>query len=175
MSGSTKRTSSRLPCWHSFIYIPFLCPLQISSTVSAHRCPRTTSFIQCHLQHLIFDSIIAVVTKAMIMIASRLVQSLLLASAALAAPTMVERAGGPAAKPIPSSCSITSAGPVGSAAAFSLTSGFQKANQVYQYYLSEPSASDAQDFNETAKVQQCLEQCYGIGTGCTSILWAHNV
>ncbi|MCJ1447422.1 MAG: hypothetical protein MMC23_007933 [Stictis urceolatum] len=88
-------------------------------------------------------------------------------------PALVERAGGPPAVPIPANCSINSIHPSIQSDSFALTPDFQKANEVYAYYLQEPTASVS--WNESARIQQCLEQCYGIGTGCTSILWAHDV
>lgn len=101
---------------------------------------------------------------------------LTLAPMALALPTLpslINRAGGPIAKPIPADCTLTSIQPSSAATSFSLDPTFQTANQVYSYFLEDDSTSA--NWNETAKLQQCLEQCFGIGTGCTSVLWAHDI
>lgn len=92
------------------------------------------------------------------------------AALAAAAPTsnVVARAGGPAIKPIPSTCSITN--PEGSATNF-LPGPGAEAVQLYGAYY--PSFST----NKTLMSEQCLQQCYGYGdsTQCKAAFWAENV
>jgi hypothetical protein len=82
-----------------------------------------------------------------------------------AATPIVPRAGGPAIKPIPSTCTITNPNPTGTA--------FIPTNEqpLYSAYYPSPST------NETQMAEQCLQQCYGYGdsTQCHAAFWAENV
>lgn len=82
-----------------------------------------------------------------------------------AASPVVPRAGGPAIKPIPSSCTITDPKP---AEANFLPKGVEP---LYAAYFPSPST------NTTQMAEQCLQQCYGYGdsTQCHAAFWAENV
>lgn len=104
----------------------------------------------------------------------------------------VVRAGGPEAKPIPSNCtleSITLRGPgisvpgpdsydfinpdLLAADGFGPNDDFRDAQTTYSYFLTDESNQPG--WNESAHVQQCLEQCYGYGEVCSGVAWGHNV
>lgn len=85
-----------------------------------------------------------------------------------AASPLTPRAGGPAIKPIPSTCTITNPNPTGTAFVPALPGGEQP---LYSAYY--PSFST----NTTLMSEQCLQQCYGYGdsTQCHAAFWAENV
>ena len=58
------------------------------------------------------------------------------------------------------------------ARAFAPSQDFQGAHTTYQYFLQ---GDDSAGWNETAKLQQCLEQCHGFGGPCAGVAWGHNV
>lgn len=86
-----------------------------------------------------------------------------------------KRAGGPAATPIPSTCTVINPLPkascgTGNVNGYMPSSNFTAANSLYQaYFSSSLSVSD--------QWTQCSEQCYGYGTPgtCKSALLAYNV
>jgi hypothetical protein len=96
------------------------------------------------------------------------------ATVAMAMPTsnnVQARAGGPIAKPIPSSCTVTYPIPT---------------LDPSQGYIPAPSTNDALFYgayypspstDKTALAEQCLQQCYGYGdsTECKTAYWAENV
>lgn len=85
-----------------------------------------------------------------------------------AASPLVPRAGGPAIKPIPTSCSITNPQPSEPAFIPALPSSERP---LYSAYYPSPSS------NKTQMSEQCLQQCYGYGdsTQCHAAYWAENV
>jgi hypothetical protein len=102
------------------------------------------------------------------MIASTIVLAALTTFGAAMPTSNNARAGGPIAKPIPSSCTVTSLILTGS------TQGYVPAAAVSSFYSAYyPSPSS----NKTAMAQQCLEQCYGYGdsTQCKTAYWAESV
>ncbi|KAF2714175.1 hypothetical protein K504DRAFT_155967 [Pleomassaria siparia CBS 279.74] len=97
-----------------------------------------------------------------------------LAAVASALPTstnLVERAGGPAIVPIPSTCTVTDPLPIPSASESYMPG--PSTEDVVLYYAYYPSSST----NTTALSEQCLQQCYGYGTHveCAGAYWAENV
>lgn len=94
-----------------------------------------------------------------------------LASAIPLLTNIVPRAGGPIAKPIPSTCTVTDPIP-------SLTPGqgalpLPSTNNALLYSAYYPSPSE----NKTEMAEQCFQQCYGYGdsTECKTAFWAENV
>jgi hypothetical protein len=102
------------------------------------------------------------------------------------------RAGGPMPKPIPSNCNLetmTLQGPGGSvpgpdsyvfgnpdlssADGFGPNDYFRDAQTTYSYFLQDDSNQPG--WNESSRVQECLQQCYGFGGACSGIAWGHNV
>jgi hypothetical protein len=85
-----------------------------------------------------------------------------------AASPLTPRAGGPAIKPIPSTCTITNPHPAGTNFVPALPAGEQP---LYAAYYPSPST------NKTLLSEQCLQQCYGYGdsTECHASFWAENV
>ena len=81
----------------------------------------------------------------------------------------VARAGGPIAKPIPSTCTVTSLVPADGQGYIPAAS----TSNALLYSAYYPSYST----NTTAMAQQCLEQCYGYGdsTECKTAFWAESV
>ena len=100
---------------------------------------------------------------------------------------LLSRAGGPARVPIPDSCTLNSITPnstvslpgsqsyalSNSSSSFSPTTDFRGTYTTYSYFLEDDSGSAG--WNESAKLQQCLEQCYGFGETCTGVAWGHHV
>jgi len=86
-----------------------------------------------------------------------------------------KRAGGPAATPIPSTCTVANPLPqagcgIGNVNGYEPSTSFTAANSLYQaYFSSYLSVSD--------QWTQCSEQCYGYGTPgtCKSAILAYNV
>ncbi|KAF2180489.1 hypothetical protein K469DRAFT_692693 [Zopfia rhizophila CBS 207.26] len=78
------------------------------------------------------------------------------------------RAGGPVAKPIPSTCTVNGPLPTGESHVPSPST-----SNALLYYAYYPSPST----NKTQMSQQCLEQCYGYGdsTQCKTAYWAENM
>jgi hypothetical protein len=94
-----------------------------------------------------------------------------LTSLSTSIPLQVEkRAGGPTAIPIPSDCNITGIYPAVFSTSFKTSDAFDSAHQKYSFILGEITT------NETDALTQCLEQCYGYGTGyeLKSVLWSYN-
>lgn len=96
-------------------------------------------------------------------------------TSALPTTTLVDRAGGPAVKPIPDTCTLSdphtqSTTPSSDPSAF-LPAASVKSVELYAAYYPSPSS------NKTQLAQQCLEQCYGYGTSteCKGAFWAENV
>lgn len=86
--------------------------------------------------------------------------------------SLTKRAGGPAVKPIPSTCKVSSAYEQSSSAPSDfLPAASAKSAELYAAYY--PSFTT----NTTQMSQQCLEQCYGFGTSteCKGSFWAENV
>ncbi|KAF2662352.1 hypothetical protein K491DRAFT_772936 [Lophiostoma macrostomum CBS 122681] len=105
------------------------------------------------------------------MLASTIVLATLSAfGAAMPTSNNIARAGGPVAKPIPSSCTVTPLIPTNP------TQGYLPAAEAYitlLYSAYYPSPSS----NKTELAQECLEQCYGYGdsTECKTAYWAESV
>ncbi|KAF2113371.1 hypothetical protein BDV96DRAFT_496312 [Lophiotrema nucula] len=81
------------------------------------------------------------------------------------------RAGGPAAKPIPTTCTVSSpAYPTDTADATYQPADSTKDALVYYAYYSL-------DTDKTQLQKQCLEQCYGLGVTppCVAAYWADNL
>lgn len=100
--------------------------------------------------------------------ATLLLAPLLTALAAASPMTLVERAGGPIAKPIPKSCTVTN--PLPGRNGFKPSPAFVKANLVYEAYF-ETAATPRQ------QARICAQQCYGYGVpgDCKSSFFAQNV
>ncbi|KAF2442827.1 hypothetical protein P171DRAFT_433222 [Karstenula rhodostoma CBS 690.94] len=86
--------------------------------------------------------------------------------------TLSERAGGPAIKPIPDTCTLSN--PYGQTAAAPsdfIPAPSTKSVELYAAYYPSPSS------NTTQMAQQCLQQCYGYGTSteCKGAYWAEHV
>lgn len=95
-----------------------------------------------------------------------------LAAFATALPTSnAPRAGGPAIKPIPDTCTVTDPNESTSTAAAFVPASSTSSFELYAAYY--PSFTT----NTTQMQQQCLEQCYGYGssTECKAAFWAENV
>lgn len=94
-----------------------------------------------------------------------------LTAAAPTASNLDPRAGGPIAKPIPSTCTVTY--PIPTLTAEQNFIPKPSTNNALFYYAYYPSPSS----NKTALAIQCLEQCYGYGdsTQCKAAFWAENV
>ncbi|PSN68771.1 hypothetical protein BS50DRAFT_324017 [Corynespora cassiicola Philippines] len=106
------------------------------------------------------------------LISTFILTAVITAVAALPTATdLTPRAGGPTAKPIPPTCSVTNPLPLASADKSYIPGDSVKDVQLYSAYYPSPSP------NKTALAQQCLEQCYGYGdsTQCKSAFWAENV
>lgn len=96
------------------------------------------------------------------------------AALATAVPTRTNleaRAGGPVAKPIPSTCTIAYPIPTFNADPGYLPAPSTSSALFYGAYYPSPSS------NKTALAEQCLQQCYGYGdsTECKAAYWAENV
>ncbi|KAF2877402.1 hypothetical protein BDV95DRAFT_589993 [Massariosphaeria phaeospora] len=103
-----------------------------------------------------------------------LASTLLFAAFAAAAPMsdhVHKRAGGPIAKPIPSTCTVTNPLPTSSGAETYQPAPATSDALLYSAYYPSPSS------NKTALAEQCLQQCYGYGdsTQCKTVYWAENV
>lgn len=88
--------------------------------------------------------------------------------------TLTRRAGGPAIKPIPSTCTLSDPYPQStstSAPPSFLPAAAAKSVELYAMYYPSPST------NTTQMAEQCLQQCYGYGTSteCHAAFWAENV
>lgn len=90
-------------------------------------------------------------------------------SSAMPTSSILERAGGPAIVPIPSTCTVTNPLPSGPAA-YQPSAG-ARSDLLYSAYY--PSFST----NKTAMAEQCLQQCYGYGyhVECKTAYWAENI
>jgi hypothetical protein len=97
-----------------------------------------------------------------------------LAACAIALPTSNHlrlRAGGPAIKPIPSTCNVTNPLPITDCDSTFLPG--PSTNDAVLYYAYYDSLST----NTTSLAEQCLQQCYGFGdsTQCKAAFWAENM
>ncbi|KAF2790194.1 hypothetical protein K505DRAFT_352113 [Melanomma pulvis-pyrius CBS 109.77] len=95
-----------------------------------------------------------------------------LAAFTLALPSSISRrAGGPAAVPIPPSCTVTDPVPTATSDETYLPAPAADDALIYNAYYPSPST------NKTALSEQCLQQCYGYGNigECKTAYWAENV
>ncbi|KAJ4292048.1 hypothetical protein N0V90_009947 [Kalmusia sp. IMI 367209] len=86
--------------------------------------------------------------------------------------TLTQRAGGPAVKPIPDTCTLNNPYEQSTSAPTDfLPAASAKSIELYAAYYPSPTT------NTTQLQQQCLEQCYGFGTSteCKGAFWAENV
>ncbi|KAF2730843.1 hypothetical protein EJ04DRAFT_514972 [Polyplosphaeria fusca] len=93
-------------------------------------------------------------------------------AAAMPASQPIEaRAGGPVAKPIPSSCTVSSPLPTSSSATYLPDTSKTSNALVYYAYYDLPADNPEQLY------QQCLEQCYGLGVNppCVAAYWAQQM
>ncbi|KAF2469698.1 uncharacterized protein BDR25DRAFT_304399 [Lindgomyces ingoldianus] len=97
-----------------------------------------------------------------------------LVSLTVALPTsssIESRAGGPIARPIPSTCTVTNPLPTAeSSMTYQPGPSTAGALMYYAYYSSYTTST-------TQMQQQCFEQCYGFGdsTQCKTAYWAQNL
>lgn len=93
-----------------------------------------------------------------------------LASAAPTSSKLIERAGGPIAKPVPLTCNVNYPIRLFSGLGY-IPNPSTKDAQLYAAYYPSPSSDKA------AMAIQCQEQCYGYGdsTQCKAAFWAENV
>jgi len=108
------------------------------------------------------------------MVAQSGILAAMFAALTVAAPAsnLVQRAGGPVAKPIPDTCTVDD--PYESST--SAPSAFIPAassSEIQLYAMYYPPYTS----NSTQMAQQCLEQCYGYGdsTECKGAYWANQV
>lgn len=84
---------------------------------------------------------------------------------------IIPRAGGPIAKPIPSTCTVTN--PIPSLSPGQGALPLPSTNNALLYHAYYPSPSD----NKTGMAEHCFQQCYGYGYSieCKTAFWAENM
>lgn len=85
-------------------------------------------------------------------------------------------AGGPTAKPIPSTCDITNPLPHSNCSITTTTSGYKLASTFFSNHTLYESYFDLPTPGEQLW-KQCSQQCYGYGDGgeCKSVILAYDV